>query len=447
MADQPVVAVPSTPTPLTFADIKKADRDQIHDFMKNRRPEFEEAIRAENERLAGLIDAENEAYKKEQEVKAEHEARLVEEANEAAKSPEQKAEEAAALAAVEAERVVQEKAAADEAARIEAEKVAQAEEERKDLEEKQRLAEEAAKPKQKIVREYQVKDEKGNPIGRPTHLEADTWEEMAEKMEAAHANAVRFAERMKRRAELKPTFSPPEPKIEVLDEPEILAIQKDLESKDELVVAKAKAALELNAARRDRLELRKREDFVRGQAVSLTFRDQHPEFNACEANSKVLSQYIRDNQLEWTLDNLEIAYAATESQLAPRTVEIPSRTIAVSEPVAVPVVQEIKQEPPVTNTPVAAPVVAQPPASAAAVAPTPVDPPAPTPNVAAQERKTPAAGIEPGTLHGARPTGPVASKPTGLTKQDIAKMPRDEYRKRMRDPGFVRMVNALFAAK
>ena len=34
-------------------------------------------------------------------------------------------------------------------------------------------------PPRKIVVEYQAKDEAGNPIGRPTHLEAYSWEEMS----------------------------------------------------------------------------------------------------------------------------------------------------------------------------------------------------------------------------------------------------------------------------
>src|SRR5271157_1853519 len=52
--------------------------------------------------------------------------------------------------------------------------------------------------RKKIVREYQVRDEEGNPIGRPTHLEAWTTDEMYEKMQTAHENATRAFHRLKK---------------------------------------------------------------------------------------------------------------------------------------------------------------------------------------------------------------------------------------------------------
>ena len=52
--------------------------------------------------------------------------------------------------------------------------------------------------RKKIVREYQVRDEDGNPIGRPTHLEAWSAEEMIDKMQTAHENATRAFHRLKK---------------------------------------------------------------------------------------------------------------------------------------------------------------------------------------------------------------------------------------------------------
>src|ERR1700676_1751573 len=79
----------------------------------------------------------------------------------------------------------------EEAARVAAEQAEQArvvEQQRLDAE---RLAQEQAAVPKKIVLEYQVKDENGNPIGRPTHLEAASHEELIEKMKEAHVQATR----------------------------------------------------------------------------------------------------------------------------------------------------------------------------------------------------------------------------------------------------------------
>ena len=51
--------------------------------------------------------------------------------------------------------------------------------------------------KKKIVVDYQATDEDGRPIGRPTHIEGWTWEEVSKKQQDAHVNAVRYAERVK----------------------------------------------------------------------------------------------------------------------------------------------------------------------------------------------------------------------------------------------------------
>jgi hypothetical protein len=60
------------------------------------------------------------------------------------------------------------------------------------------VASPATAERKKIVREYQVRDEDGNPIGRPTHLEAWSAEEMIEKMQTAHENATRAFHRLKK---------------------------------------------------------------------------------------------------------------------------------------------------------------------------------------------------------------------------------------------------------
>ena len=110
----------------------------------------------------------------------------------------------------------EEQAAADEATALAAQ---QAEADRIAVEQlaaaKAAADAEAAKPK-KIVLDYQIKDEDGNPIGRPTHLEATNDEEMRLKMIEAHTQATRAFHRLKKQ---KLTFAkePEAPKPDMTD--------------------------------------------------------------------------------------------------------------------------------------------------------------------------------------------------------------------------------------
>ena len=64
----------------------------------------------------------------------------------------------------------------------------------------------------------------------------------------------------------------------------------------------------------DEKELERRREFARGQKVSLDFLkakllDPEP-LAACAENAAVLSQYIQDHQLEWSVENLNAAFEA-----------------------------------------------------------------------------------------------------------------------------------------
>ena len=395
--------------------------------------------------------------------------------------PEQQRAEIEAQA--EAERVAEEKAQADriaaeqaDAAKVAADKEAAdkiasdklvAE---KDLEEKVRLAAEAAKVtsgKKKFVRDYQVKDETGNPIGRRTHLEADTPEEMFEKMEKAHVEAVKYAERMKKRSEATPTVARTQEAIPVLTEAQLQEIQKNLDSKNEIEQAKAKAALELNDIRKNQVESRAKAEYEESQRQSKLFIEAHPEFYTCQANADMIRDFLVTKGWAWTAGNLEIAYANLETNLAqkpgvntPDAVSDAEVAAAVAEAQAeearVQAIQaaeeKVRQDAEVAKK-LAQEQAAQSAAAAASVAPTtpvavtiPVETSPVPPNAPIVERKLPAGGLEPGALHGARPTSS-STKAPGLTKQDIGRMSREEYGKRMKDPNFVKLVNALFAPK
>lgn len=320
-----------------------------------------------------------------------------------------------ALEAEAAARVAEEEEQARVAQEAEVQRVAQEEAE------KARTAE-AAKPKEKIVVEYQVRDDKGNPIGKPTHLEADSWPEMSKKQQSAHENIVRYAERVKK------IVLTPKQKEEIkkgLTDEEIIAAALDLEDKDP---AKKVAAIR-KITNADEREERERQDAVerennRRDAVALKWMRGHLEdFNPCEANANAINAYITENGLDWTEDSLEAAFIALEGQLAPR------------------VVREVS--PAVDNPP--APAIQPEPPAAAPVSVTPA-PPVAAPNTPAPAaRKIPDGGLVPGqSVSGARPAVSKTAKFT-YTKKDIKLMPIDDYKIRMRDPEFVKYVNTLYA--
>jgi hypothetical protein len=267
----------------------------------------------------------------------------------------------------------------------------------------------------KIVKTYQARDESGNPIGRPTYLEAKSWLELSVKQQNAHEHAVRFGERVKKQVgKVTPKKEDPNaPKP--LSEQELLQLQEDLKSEDRDKASKAAEAVRRNDDVKTVADASKAIEDARQAKESYAFLSSHvTDFNRCEANNKMLSDYIRDNQLEWTADNLEAAFLALGSQLTPK------------EPVQPPA--------PVIPAPVASAAVVTPPAAAATTAPPTTQipaPPAPRPGVNA--------GIVPGENSGSRPV----TQPKGLTKQDVKNMSREEYKRRLKDPKFVAEVNAL----
>jgi hypothetical protein len=375
-------------------------------------------------------------------------------------------EQAEAEAAAEKQKEIEAKEQAEREAAAKAEAEAKAELEKR-AQEKIEAEKEAARltappAKTRVVVDYQATDDNGEPIGRPTHLEADSWEEMSKKQQEAHVNAVRYAERLKKRAAMKPTPAPAETPIHVLSVEEKATLEKQAQSAKEVEAELAKVKLAKDELNQERLKIQEQAEYNRQIVESQKFVASHPkDFYQCQANIDLLVNYMKTEKLYWSAENLEIAFANLESQLAPRPVEdapAPSNP----EPSAVPantVVNEIKQDPPAANppaapvsvvAPVATPVVEQP-AAAVAVAvaaqpsvasvPTPAESPAATVNPPATVRKLPAAGIEPGTTHGGRPQ--VGSKPAGLTKQDVAKMPLPEFKRRLKDPNFRKQLNAI----
>lgn len=269
----------------------------------------------------------------------------------------------------------------------------------------------------KIIKTYQAKDDAGNPIGRPTYLEAKDWAELSVKQQNAHEHAVRFGERVKKQQFTKKKDDPAP--VQVLSESELLKLQQDLKSEDRDLAAKAAEKVRVNDERKKLVDADKAIEDARQAKESYAFLTKHiSDYNNCQANNKILSDYIRENELEWTEGNLEAALIAVESQLAPKQEKEKPAPPAPANPVPVtpaPVVQ-----PPPAVAPPVPPVVPNNPA-----------PPAPRPGVNG--------GLVPGDQSAQRPT----NQPKGLTKQDIKNMSPEEYKRRHKDPKFQAEVNAL----
>lgn len=283
----------------------------------------------------------------------------------------------------------------------------------------QRAAEAAAVPvvPKKIVVDYQVTDEEGNPIGRPTHLEAATWEEMHVKQKEAHIQATRAFHRLKKQ---KVSFKEPQapaPPVELSDA-EMLSAIRDIKSEDpKTALAAVRKINQVEAARvkaEADAEVAKTNELARQERVSFTFLKNHlHDFNNCEANVNLIKGYFEEQQLAWTVDNLEIAFHALESELAPVVKPVTPAAAVVNPPPAV--------VPPTT-------VAAQP-----VVAPV-VTPPAPTPVVVNPPAADPRPGVNGGLVPGQNSAPRPAPKTSGLTDEEVRSWDGPTMRLKMKNP-------------
>src|SRR5258708_7324027 len=173
------------------------------------------------------------------------------------------------------------------------------------------MSETQTPPANKIVVEYQATDEQGNPIGKPTRIEADSWEEMSKKQTEAHINAMRWANRLKN---AKPTVKAPEP----LQVREMSADEEFQTVTDLFQPGKARKAfrklleseLPITQLEQDSKALREATAKQNRLAAAHEFKTRHlADFYDCTANGNILRDYLTANNLEWTVDNLEIAFA------------------------------------------------------------------------------------------------------------------------------------------
>lgn len=299
---------------------------------------------------------------------------------------------------------------------------------------------------QRIVQEYQVKDESGNPIGRPTHLEARTWPEFISKKDECHVQATRAFNRLKSQKVSFKQQQPSEPEYKPLSDEDMAVLIKDLKGDDPAKAVAAARKIAGSEVAKDREAAREAEKVAEGKRIGYEFMQRHVhDFNPCKANSEIIGKYLEENNLEFTLDNLEIAFIAKENELAP--VAVPARRVEVppvdNPPATVPSAQPVPQAVPAVQHPAAELAARQAAAAAPPAAPVPPAPQSVADNTPpAQARPGVNGGLEPGSLSAQRPA--VSGTPK-LTREDILKMDKEKLKRLVKDPNKRAELNAILA--
>jgi hypothetical protein len=312
----------------------------------------------------------------------------------------------------------------------------------------------ATAERKKIVREYQVRDEDGSPIGRPTHLEAWSSEEMMEKMQTAHENATRAFHRLKKQ---KLQFKEQE-QSRLLTPEEIKAVAtKALEGKDAAEAEKiVRAALDSTFKQRE-VEIQQKSDMQEGLAIANSFILRHRfDYNPCKANNDAMAEYLREHGLNYTLDNLEVAFIDLSEQgdklaavdvnsfpAAKRPAEQATNTPVTAAASAVVAPAELPPAPAAAAIPAE---VAQPAAvteaSQPAVEETVTTPVATQPNAATPTRRPGVNGsLPPGTMSANRPSAVDPAQARKEFMRELKVMKPEVIRQKLKsDPQFVKQL-------
>jgi hypothetical protein len=259
---------------------------------------------------------------------------------------------------------------------------------------------------QKWVIDYQATDESGNPIGNPTHLEADTQKELIEKMKETNIAIVRAYHKLKtgqqsgpdalKNAEKRKPASEIKPRDWTTEE----AFQTTSELQNPSTMRKAvRKAIEdeLGAPLDEVRESITRTRKIDQEFVNQAFMAAHREFYPCVANAKAIGKYLWENQLAYTIENLEIAFDYLKDSLIQRPATQPS--------------QQNTEVPPQQG------------------------------NTSTQRQRSTTAGLNPGETSGNVPRPGQQSK--RLTWAEVDKWTDAEWEKAKRDPVLIQQINSL----
>lgn len=290
--------------------------------------------------------------------------------------------------------------------------------------------------KKKWVREYQPKDDSGNPIGPLQRFEADTQQELIDKLAAAHENASSKLYQTRRAVKLGAMLEPdPEEPINTFEPRQLTADERVKLTKDLSDPAKAAEAhrilleAELGApietvreGLRDR-EIQKRVEAIRGAIAQ--FKRDTPEYVESETNSENMKKYMEKNNLRYTAKNLKIAFEDLSND---GLIVVQAPKAAVIEPVAA-------VTPAVTPAPATPEVIPPVATTAPAIPATPTEVrPKQSSSGLGRDNSSAAPGVE-------------APKTLGITIRDINKMSATEYNEKLRDPEFRKAVEKLYEKK
>jgi len=179
----------------------------------------------------------------------------------------------------------------------------------------------------KWIIDYQPVDEAGQPIGKPTHIEADTQQELIQKQYTANVMAVRALYKAKpdptkvtlRKAPVvvaKPT----------IDEDNVRQVQfQDPGQRRNVIQADIEAAagvpLSEIASAAGRLEE------VNARLIANDWKAQHiNDYYNCGANNSIIGQYLDKNNMATTYENIDIAFDAVQEKLIPFPEVAPDKT-------------------------------------------------------------------------------------------------------------------------
>jgi hypothetical protein len=294
----------------------------------------------------------------------------------------------------------------------------------------------------RYIQDYQVRDEKGQAIGRPTHLEARTLPDLILKKQEAHESATRAFHRMKMQ---NLTFK--QSKTILTPEQISEAARLALESKDPAKVTEVISEVIESQYQQREKDLKAKEWREEGRAIANEFMRRHlHDYNPCDANQKELGVYLSEHNLEFTVDNLEFALADLLEQgdklvkventgTTKHAVEVANpttpATVAASAAPAIPVVDPAAAVPTEPT---------QPAAPSQPVAEITVTTPAAAPNVQPAARRPGVNGsLPPGTLSAQRPGAQDPALARKEFLQSVKKMDPETMKKKLKtDPQFVK---------
>lgn len=287
-------------------------------------------------------------------------------------------------------------------------------------------------PKVKFVREYQPKDKNGLAIGPLQRFEADTMDELADKLAAAHQNAsvkvyqtikaAKFGELVTKDDDEEEPIYEFQPRPLSADERvrisnELKDPEKQSDAVRTLIEAEFGAPLEAVRAQFRENALAKLTD--RARASVEIFIKEHPEYVPSENNQNLLIGFIQKKNLRFNKKNLEFAYeelrgADLLTTQAPRQETKPAEVIPPAPAAPVVVVAAEPATPP-------APAIPAPATPATPISP--AEPLRPAQSSSGLSRDSAAAV----------PPSPGPPKTQGITFRDINALTADGYAEALQD--------------